>query len=1143
MMAALPQTTLNEYVQIRGRFLRSTNLAQDYASRGINGDYIVTANARQALYRLSEGLSEGALSRAWTITGPYGAGKSAFGVFLTRVLCSEGKEGQQAREKLLTVDPSLAEKIAEKGVWSNGHQGMLPVLLTARRAPVSLCILEGLRESLGRLSGNKAQRLQKEIGSLLDDTDARRYIDSKMVVELLLSLGTLSSELGRAGVLLVIDELGKLFEYAARDPKQGDVFLLQEIAERACRSSDVPILLVGFLHQSFEDYGQHLDLVTRREWEKIGGRFDDLPFLEPPDQVIRMIAQAIRHTDDMLPTDLAKKVQQTAFEAADCGIVPPGMASDEFVRTAINAYPLHPVVLVSLPYLFKRFAQNERSLFSYLSTQEPHAFQEFLLTQLVEGQKVPFLRLPKLFDYFTSNFGIGLYRQPHAKRWLEAEDVLERRGDLSALHADTIKCIGILNALGEFSHLSADESTISLCLRDSVAPNVAVSQALGDLRERSVLTYRKFNESYRIWEGSDVDIEDRVTEGKRKLRGDSDLAEAIREYMPPRPLVARRHSFQTGALRFFDVMYIEHPDQLSGKRLKKGQGDARVFVCIASTGKQLEDFVTTAKSKPLHDRKDLLIAIPQEIGELRAAVRELGALQWAWENTPELRDDRVARREISLRISEAEHLLTRDLNALLDPRPEPLGSECLWFYRGDQQKVGRPSEIAQLLSYVCDQLFSKAPRIRNELIARRSLSSAATAARRTLLDRMLTNDTEPMLGIEGYPPERSMYESVLMATGLHREIDGSAWGFSEPLQNSDYNLAPCWKMLEKKIYGPKLEPVSVEELFSVLGAPPYGMPDGLHVVLLCAFMMVHRDEISLYREGTFRPDYGIADFEVLVRRPNLYAVAGSRAVGTRKVVVERIAASLGVTPATVPVVRALFGMVKALPEFAWHTRRVPEKVIAIRDTFQDARSPERFLFHELPVALGHEPFSEESATDDIDLFFATLNQNLQTWANAGTEAVFEAKQSLLTACGVEDQVDAWEELRRRAGRVVPSVTEPGLLSFLRRLVDSPADNPGVEAVLALVANRPPHSWRDSDVERFPAVAENIGNAFQNALERFHSGSAGDVKLRPEERKRAKRLSKEIAARLRDQTGEHPSHIVRAALLMLARDLNDEQEHG
>ena len=56
------------------------------------------------------------------------------------------------------------------------------------------------------------------------------------------------------GLLLVIDELGKFLEYATQHPAQGDMFVLQTLAEFADRSEDTPLFLLTILHQAFEMY-------------------------------------------------------------------------------------------------------------------------------------------------------------------------------------------------------------------------------------------------------------------------------------------------------------------------------------------------------------------------------------------------------------------------------------------------------------------------------------------------------------------------------------------------------------------------------------------------------------------------------------------------------------------------------------------------------------------------------------------------------------------------------------------------------------------------------------------------------------------------------------------------------------------------
>lgn len=1127
---------IGEYIEVGRRFRRSVNIERDYRGALQNGDYIVTPTAREVLHRLAEGLANGSHSRAWTVTGPYGVGKSAFAVFLTRLFCSGEETGATARGHIKKVDPKLAIQLGELKVCRDNGKGMLPILVTARRAPAPRCIAEGI---VSALSSEKSKTLKAAAHKLAVTLGASKNgdsLDTRWVVSALQMATESAREAGHTGVLLIIDELGKLFEYSARYPQKGDVFVLQELAEHAARSNDFPTILVGLLHQSFEEYGHHLDIGTRREWAKIQGRFGDVAFLEPAEQVIKMVAEAIRWKTAERPRGFNAHVSRVVTAAAALGVAPPGMPLADFEATALAAYPLHPLTLIALPYLFRRFAQNERSLFSYLSSMEPYGFQEIVKTRLLTSSAPPFVRLSDLFDYFTSNFGVGLYRQPHALRWLEATDVLERHDELGQVNRDVVKTIGVLNALGQFCHLTASSGLISLALQDSGSSDEALQRALSELKESSVLTYRNYNHTYRIWEGSDVDIEERIAEGERKVQRALGLADSVRGGLASRPMVARRHSFETGALRSFEVIYVDSPQQLDTVIASKATLDGKIVVCLAESTTFAEQFQVRTSSA--HDNKNVLFAIPQQIGELRGAVTELGALRWVWENTPELRDDRVARREVSLRITEAEQLLLRNLNGLVDPRPEPVGSGCLWFYTGKQESVRTSADVSQLLSTVCDQIYSESPKIRNELIVRRSLSSAAAAARRNLVQAMLDHAKEPMLGIEGYPPERSMYESVLAATGLYRVQENGEWGFAAPTRSPKHNLLPCWKHLTDLVFNRQPEPLPLTALFGELARPPYGVLDGLQPVLLCAFMKVHPDETTLYREGTFLPEPSIADFEIMMRRPEMFAIAGSRVEGGRAAVVERLAKGLKVKAATVPVVRALFQMVKGLPEFAWRTQRLSKTTVALRQAFENAKSPERFLFMEVPAALGFQVFSyDKILASEVNQYFDALNGCLQEWAGGAREVHGMARDALLTACGLGTGEPGWQELRQACLQIESSVTEPQLVAFVNRVVQAGPGIEGIDSVLALMANRPPHSWADADVERFPKLAKTLGDPLRRAL----VGLSGEsyvalADLAPNQRERAKSLARDLGRKLNTSQHNTTPEIMRAALLLIADEL-------
>lgn len=1123
-------------LDVTGRFRRSAHLEKDYSNFSQNGEYIITPTTREALRRLAEGLPKNSTSRAWTLTGPYGVGKSAFAVFLTRFLCSEGETGKKARGQIKEADPLLHEQMVDLGMTRGNAKRFLPILITSRRAPAPQCLTEGIIAAATGAKNREISNSVRKLKAVLHKRDNGQSLDTKEVVGALMVLAKASMNSGYAGVLLAIDELGKLFEYAARYPQKGDVFVLQEIAEQAARSSAVPILLVGLLHQSFEEYGQHLDLATRREWAKIQGRFEDIAFIEPADQVIRIIAKAIRWKPGAMPQRLATRLKEIASAACRIAINPPGMRESDFIEIAQAAYPLHPTTLVALPFIFRRFAQNERSLFSYLNSHEPHGFQEFIKNRTLSAEEPFFVRLSDLFDYFTSNFGAGLYRHPHALRWMEAADVLDRKANLANLDRATVKTIGVLNALGEFCHLGAKEQIVSLAITDSLATDAPLRHTLRNLKEQSILTYRKFNDTYRIWEGSDVDIEERIAEGERKIRHNLGLGDSVKRYLPARPLVARRHSFETGALRYFAVEYVDAPDEVPA-RTDAADSDGKVLVCLGESTTISEQFRQCAL-KACHSQ-NVLFAIPLQIGELRSAVTMLGALRWAWDNTPELRDDRVARREISLRIAEANQLLLRNLDNLLDPRDEPLGSGCLWIHKGRRVEVRSPVEVSQLLSDVCDQVYPATPHIRNELITRRALSSAAAAARRNLVERMLTRHAEETLGMEGYPPERSMYESVLRATGLHRQDKEGGWKFCAPGRKDPKNISPSWNRMYDLVFGRQPEPLAVNEIFAALSSSPYGVLDGLHPVLLCAFMLAYPDETTLYREGTFVPEPTVADFEVLMRRPELFALAGSRVSGARALVVQRMAKGLKVNAATVPVVRVLFSMVKGFPEFARITRRLPEATLALREAFQNAKSPEQFLFVRLPQALGLLPFSEQKPKhSEVDRFFDLLNANLRDWSEATARVVTAARDALLKACGLGSGESEWNELRHIAVSLESTVTEPQLLAFVRRVAEAGADASGVESVLALVASRPPSNWTDADVDRFPDAAAVLGRSLRDAVRMAEQTATSESQMRqlsPKERKQAEAVLGGVRRYLKRTTKETPPHVIRAAMKRLMEE--------
>ena len=134
------------------------------------------------------------------------------------------------------------------------------------------------------------------------------------------------------GLALIVDEMGKFLELVAQE--NADVHVFQDLAEISARS-DGRLMVVGILHQAFDEYASRLSREARDEWAKIHGRYVDLPVSLAGEEQILLIAQAIEGDKPEVPSEAAKTVA-----AAMRG----GAASDGLAAALTACWPLHPLV-------------------------------------------------------------------------------------------------------------------------------------------------------------------------------------------------------------------------------------------------------------------------------------------------------------------------------------------------------------------------------------------------------------------------------------------------------------------------------------------------------------------------------------------------------------------------------------------------------------------------------------------------------------------------------------------------------------------------------------------------------------------------------------------------------------------------------
>ena len=174
---------ISDYIDIVPGFLRSTNLSNDWKKTKSKSDYIITPNVSQSLDRVYNGLIMEDGQQAFTLIGPYGSGKSAFAVFLCRLMGIDPVLSGKAMDLLSKADTSENFTKEQIRTVKKKKQGFLPIVITARRRPISQLLLEGILNAVHLLEDGPG--ISQLISRIQEALDKNYWEDSDTVLNFL----------------------------------------------------------------------------------------------------------------------------------------------------------------------------------------------------------------------------------------------------------------------------------------------------------------------------------------------------------------------------------------------------------------------------------------------------------------------------------------------------------------------------------------------------------------------------------------------------------------------------------------------------------------------------------------------------------------------------------------------------------------------------------------------------------------------------------------------------------------------------------------------------------------------------------------------------------------------------------------------
>ena len=238
---------ISSLLRIHPRFMRSVHLERDINDSTSSLGYILTPVAQQSLERIINGFGDNSTQRAWRIAGDFGTGKTDFGLLLARV-------AKRAKDEL-----------PPKSTFVVKPDNFMLAMATGDNEPLGVTVLRALGQNSP--DSRKSHPSTQQVLAAVRDGVAR------------------ARRKQLSGLLLILDEVGKNLEYAARNPESDDVFLLQRLAEEAARSGEKPFVVLAMLHQGVAAYATGLDSATKREWDKVAGRFEEIVLAQPIEQI------------------------------------------------------------------------------------------------------------------------------------------------------------------------------------------------------------------------------------------------------------------------------------------------------------------------------------------------------------------------------------------------------------------------------------------------------------------------------------------------------------------------------------------------------------------------------------------------------------------------------------------------------------------------------------------------------------------------------------------------------------------------------------------------------------------------------------------------------------------------------------------
>ncbi len=879
--------SLNEVVQFNSSFKTAVNLYLSLNKKEKVLSYIPTKSSLQFIDEYLNAVIENK-EQATLLVGPYGKGKSHLLLVLLALLSLErDKENTKTINELCKtfkqveeVGPRVVEKIDL--IWSKKGK-FLPVIINDSKGDLDQAFVMALNDALKRNNlldiapktyfsiaidrlddweknyPDTYKRFKKEAKSynrtiedirsglsLYSRDDLQVFSDiypkitagsmfNPLAVSDVLPLykgisEKLVEEYGYSGIYIVFDEFTKYIESQDGKASGSNMKLLQSMCELATDSEQAQVFITMVAHKSIKEYGNHLSIETINSFTGIEGRLIEKFFITSSKNNYELIKSAIIKDVDRIEAipGYDKLIGKTAL---DKYYVLPAFKTifDKRAFESIvlkGCYPMNPVAAYLLLNVSEKVAQNERTLFTFISNDEPNSMARFVAEHDADDPWT--IGADLIYDYFSSLFKKDVNNEFVHSIWLSADYALKKAETDNQKRI--IKALAIALIVNKDEEIPADEKYLPLSIGIDDG-----GQVIDELVQKEIIYKKAATNTYvfKTRAGSALKTE---VKRQREIKGNSvNYSKALEDITGEHFIVPRRYNNDHMMTRYFrnEFMFAEDFLSLNDPNVILGDDntDGKVLTLFSFVGIKQEDIkkhIATLASKKM------LIVCPKKGIKVDKQLRDYEILQELRDNHSFTNSNEILNSELPLL---EEDLVVEVEKAYRELYLDDPDTRIFYF---DGEKVRKCVSVESGVNQICESLYYKSPRINNEIINRHSLSSAQTKkARATIIQAILQNEAADEKFYEGTSQEATLYRSLFIRTGL---IGDAA--------EIDVNLAEIIDMINSFVESCSDKKRSFAELISDLVKEPYGMRESVIPVYLAFVLSNRREDIIVYFDDT-----------------------------------------------------------------------------------------------------------------------------------------------------------------------------------------------------------------------------------------------------------------------------------------------------